>query len=62
MVTELKFEILNMQKVTFSISTLPPDDTFIILLYISHLLNIAQKGIIQNYETLSISKEVLGIE
>ncbi len=43
LVAELKLKMLNMQKVTFSISTLPPGGAFELLLHISYLWNIAQK-------------------
>ena len=46
-----EIEILNVQKVTSSNWPLPSDGTFILLLYISCLLNIAQKGIIQILDT-----------
>ncbi len=41
LMVELKLKVLNMQKVTFSISTLPPGGAFELLLHFSHLLNIA---------------------
>ncbi len=53
---ELKLKMLNMQKVTFSISTPPPGGTFELLLHFSYLWNIAQKSIIQIFDTLSINK------
>ncbi len=56
LVAELKLKMLNMQKVTFSISTLPPGGTFELLLHFLHLWNIAQKRIIQIFDTLSINK------
>ncbi len=51
-----EIENVNMQKVTFSISTLPPGCTFELLVYFSYLWNIAQKSIIQIFDTLSINK------
>ena len=56
LVAELKFKMLIMQKVTFSISAPPPGDTFELLLHFSYLWNIAQKSIIQIFDTLSINK------
>ncbi len=47
LVAELKLKTLNMQKVTFSISTPPPGSAFKLLLHFSYLWNIAQKSIIQ---------------
>ncbi len=43
LVEELKLKMLNMQKVTFYISTLPPGGASEILLHFSYLQNIAQK-------------------
>ena len=37
LVAELKLKMLNMQKVTFSISTLPPGGAFKLLLHIFYL-------------------------
>ncbi len=56
LMVELKLKMLNMQKVTFSISTPPPGGTFELLLHLSHLWNIAQKSIIQISDTLTINK------
>ncbi len=56
LVAELKLKMLNMQKVTFSISPLPPGGAFELLLHFSYLWNIAQKSIIQIFDTLSINK------
>ena len=56
LVAELKLKMLNVQKVTFSISTPPPGGTFELLLHFSHLWNIAQKSIIQIFDTFSINK------
>ncbi len=44
LVVELKLKMLNMPKVTFSISTPPPGDTLERLLHFSHLWNIAQRS------------------
>ncbi len=41
LVVELKLKMLYMQKVTLSISTLPPGGDFELLLHFSHLQNIA---------------------
>ncbi len=41
LVVELKLKVLDMQKVTFSISTPPPGGAFELLLHFSHLWNIA---------------------
>ena len=56
LVAELKLKMLNMQKVTFSISTPPPGGAFELLLHFSYLWNIVQKSIIQIFYTLSINK------
>ncbi len=56
LVAELKLKMLNMQKVTFSISTPPPGGAFELLLHFSYLRNIAPKSIIQIFDTLSIKK------
>ena len=56
LVVELKLKMLNRQKVTFSISTLPPGGTFELLVHFSHLWAIAQKSIIQIFDTLSNNK------
>ncbi len=56
LVAELKSKMLNMQKVTFSISTPPPGGTFELLLHLSYLWDIAQKSIIQIFDMLSINK------
>ena len=56
LVAELKLKITNIQKVTFSISTPPPGGTFELLLHFSNLWNIAQKSIIQIFDTSSINK------
>ena len=56
LVVELKLKVLNMQKVTFSISTPPPGGACKLLLHFSYLWNIAQKSIIQIFDTSSINK------
>ncbi len=56
LVAELKLKMLNMQKVTFSISTSPPGGAFKLSLHFSYLWNIAQKSIIQIFDTLNINK------
>ncbi len=56
LVAELKLKMLDMQKVTFSISTLPSGGAFELLLHFSYLWNIAEKSIIQIFDTLSINK------
>ncbi len=56
LVEELKLKLLNMQKVTFSISTPPPGGAFELLLHFSYLWNIAEKSIIHIFDTLSIIK------
>ncbi len=48
--------MLNMQKVTFSISPPLPGGAFEVLLHFSYLWNIAQKSIMQIFYTLSINK------
>ena len=53
---KLKLKMLNMQNVTFSISTPPPGATFELLLHFFYLWNIAQKSIIKIFDTLSINK------
>ncbi len=56
LVAELKLKMLNMQKMTFSMSTPPPGDTFELLLHLSHLWNNAQKSFIQIFDMSSINK------
>ena len=56
LVAELKLKMLNLQKVTFSISTLPPGDTFEFWTHFSHLWTIGQKSIIQIFDMLYINK------
>ena len=56
LVAELKLKMLNMQKVTFSISTPPPGSTFELLVHFSYLWIIAQKSIIQIFYMLSVNK------
>ncbi len=55
LVAELKLNMLNMHKVTFSILTPPTAGAFELLLHFSYLWNIAQKCIIQIFDTLSIN-------
>ncbi len=43
LVAELKLKMLNMQKVTFSISPPPPGGAFELLLHFSYLWNFVQK-------------------
>ena len=54
-VADLKLKMLNMRKVTFSFSTLPPGGAFELLLHFPYLWYIAQKSIIQIFYTLSIN-------
>ncbi len=54
MVAELKLKMLNMQKVTFSISAPSPGGAFKPLLHFPGLWNIAKKSIIQIFDTSSI--------
>ena len=56
LVAELKLKMLNMRKVTFSISTLPAGGTYELLLDFSCLWKIALKRIIQIFDTLSSNK------
>ena len=56
LVAELKLKVLNVQKVTFSISTPLSGGAFELLLHFSYLWNIAQKSIIQIFDMLSINK------
>ena len=56
LVAKLKLKMLNMQKVTFSISTPPPGGTFKLLLHFPYLWNIAKKSIIRIFDVLSIKK------
>ncbi len=53
---EPKLKMLNLQKVTFSISALPPGDAFELLIHFSHLWTNAQKRVIQIFDTLCIDK------
>ncbi len=43
LVAELKLKMVNLQEVTFSISTLLPGDTFELLTHISHLWTLGKK-------------------
>ncbi len=52
----VKLKVLNVQILAFSISTPPPGGTFELLLHFFHLWNIAQKSIIQIFDTSSINK------
>ena len=56
LMAELKLKMLNTQKVPFSFSTPPPGGTFEVSLHFSYLWYIAQKSIIQIFDTLSINK------
>ncbi len=56
LVAELKFKMLNLQKVAFPISTLPPGVTFELWTHYSHLWTLSQKHIIQIFDTLCIYK------
>ena len=60
LVTELKLKMVNMQKVTYSISIPPPGGAFELLVHFSFLWNIAKKSqlesIIQIFDILSINK------
>ncbi len=53
---ELKLKMLNLQKVTFSISALQPGDTFELWIHFSNLWTNGKKRVIQIFDMLCINK------